>query len=39
MKFYKTKSTTFYKKIGIYFDCETKTLVILFKEKRYYIFF
>jgi hypothetical protein len=33
-----TKSTTFYSKIGFYIDLELKTLVIMFKEKRIYIY-
>lgn len=39
MRFSKIKSTTFNGKIGIYFDIPLRSLVIMFKEKRYHIFF
>ena len=39
MKLSKSHSTTFFNKIGIYYDCEIKTIVIMFKEKRWYLSF
>lgn len=39
MRFQKTKSTTFFDKIGLYYDCQCKALVFLYKERRWYIFF
>ena len=39
MRFSKIKSTLFNSKIGVYFDIPLRSLVIMFKETRYYIFF